>query len=318
MEKILVTGGSGFIGSHYLKRLLQTDEMFEVVNVDLLTYASNPANTNSFEKDKRYAFRKLDIADTSSIISLFENHHFTQVVHFAAESHVDRSIQSAEPFIHTNIAGTYTLLQSARKFQVKRFIQISTDEVYGSFPVGRAEENTPLNPQNPYAASKASADLLCQSFANTYDFPVIITRCTNNYGPHQHKEKFIPSIITACLQNKPVAIYGDGLQERDWLHVADHCEAIELIRRKGKLQEIYHIGAECTISNREVANRVLSLMKRDKEQITYVADRLGHDVRYSLNTAKIQTELGWKPKISFTDGIEKVVDWYKNQWESCL
>jgi dTDP-glucose 4,6-dehydratase len=318
MEKILVTGGAGFIGSHYLERLLQTDEDIEVVNVDFLTYAADIDNTNRVQRDKRYHFEQLDIANSYNVNALFQKYFFTQVINFAAESHVDRSIQSAEAFINTNIVGTYTLLQAAKKYQVARFVQISTDEVYGSFPFGRADENTPLSPRNPYAASKASADLLCKSFAETYDFPVIITRCTNNYGPRQHREKFIPSIITACIKQQPISLYGDGLQERDWLHVTDHCRAVELIRKYGELGEIYHIGAECTISNKEVALQVISVMKSNEDQITYVMDRLGHDVRYSLDTSKLRNQLGWKPTVSFTDGLAETVDWYLSKWRRTL
>jgi dTDP-glucose 4,6-dehydratase len=316
MEKILVTGGAGFIGSHYLSQLLQTNEDIEVVNVDLLTYAADIQNTKSVQQDKRYHFENLNIADTNKIDALFRKYCFTQVVHFAAESHVDRSIQNAEAFIHTNIVGTYTLLQAAKKYQVARFVQISTDEVYGSFPIGRADEKTPLKPRNPYAASKASADLLCKSFGDTYGLPIIISRCTNNYGPHQHIEKFIPSIITACMKKQPISIYGDGLQERDWLHVTDHCSAIELIRKNGKLGEVYHIGAECTIPNKEVALQVLSLMNGSENQINYVTDRLGHDTRYSLDSSKTRTQLGWKPKVSFIDGLTDTIEWYCSKWRN--
>lgn len=313
-KTILVTGGAGFIGSHYVRLLLETYPDVQVINADALTYSANLFSLADVENNPRYRFYQVDLAEAAQVAALFEQ-PIDEVVHFAAESHVDRSIQGADPFIRSNIIGTYNLMHASMKKGVTKYVQISTDEVYGSVPQGRVNESTPLAPGNPYSASKASADLLCLSYFNTFDFPVVITRCTNNYGPNQHPEKLIPRLIERIEQNQTVPIYGNGQQERDWLHVVDHCKGIDLVRLHGKLGQVYHIGAENTVPNLEVAKAVLQLMDQPLTMIEHVQDRLGHDARYSLDTTKIRTELGWLPTISFADGIKETVAWYLSNKE---
>lgn len=315
---ILVTGGAGFIGSHYIRYLLKTHPEIQVINADALTYSGNLYNLKDVENDSRYLFVHTDLAEKEQVEKLFQ-HPIVEIVHFAAESHVDRSIDGADPFIRSNIIGTYRLLEAAHKAGVEKFVHISTDEVYGSFPVGRADEQTMLVPGNPYSASKASSDLFCLSFHNTYGLPVIISRCTNNYGPNQYPEKFIPHLIQQLMADQPLPIYGDGKQERDWLHVFDHCRAVDLIRQHGRIGEVYHIGAEHTVSNLEVAQQILDYMGNSSSYIRHVPDRPGHDVRYSLDTTKIRTQLGWSPSISFTEGLKQTVEWYLHHsdwWKS--
>jgi dTDP-glucose 4,6-dehydratase len=315
---VLVTGGAGFIGSHYVRLLLRKYPHMRVINVDLLTYSGNLDNIQDLLDEKRHVFVQADVTDREAIQYIFSQFSVDYVVHFAAESHVDRSIQSSEPFLRSNVAGTLSLLNAAREAKVKKYVQISTDEVYGSFPEGRATEDTPLNPGNPYSASKASADLFCLAFHQTYGLPVVITRCTNNYGPNQHPEKLIPKLILRSISGEKLPIYGSGMQERDWLFVTDHCEAVDLVRQKGRIGEVYHIGAENTISNLEVARRILDLLGLPDSQIEQVEDRPGHDFRYSLATDKLRNELGWRPQVSFDDGLRKTVDWYlrnRSWWE---
>ncbi|MEN9406509.1 MAG: hypothetical protein RLZ12_793 [Bacillota bacterium] len=310
MKTILVTGGAGFIGSHYIRHVLQKQENIKVLNVDKLAYAADLRRLSDIESDKRYTFVHLDLSNKAGVNELFNKYKIDHVMHFAAETHVDRSINNSFAFIEANILGTYYLLEAARP-AVKRFIHISTDEVYGTYTEGCAPEETVLAPGNPYSASKASSDLLALSYVNTYKMPIIVTRCTNNYGPAQHQEKFIPHVIASLLGNGKVPIYGDGLQERDWLHVEDHCAAIELLRHKGRVGEVYHIGGEQTRSNLAVAKQIADLLCKSYELLEHVVDRPGHDRRYSLATLKLQKEVGWAPKVPFDEGLKATVEWYK-------
>ncbi|MGA9173908.1 MAG: dTDP-glucose 4,6-dehydratase, partial [Thermoactinomyces sp.] len=290
----------------------------EVINADALTYSGNPFNVKEVENHPRYRFVRVDLTDRGQVRELFEN-KVDFIVHFAAESHVDHSIKGAEPFIRSNVLGTFHLLEEARLAGVQKFVQISTDEVYGAIPCGKTSEHAALAPANPYSASKASADLLCLSYFHTYHFPVVITRCTNNYGPNQYPEKLIPHLIYRLLRSEPLPLYGDGRQERDWLYVEDHCRAVELVRKYGKCGEVYHIGAEHTVPNLEVAKRLCELMGKSPSLIQFVEDRPGHDIRYSLDTTKIKLELNWEPSVSFNEGLEKTVHWYLTHpewWES--
>ncbi len=315
-KKILITGGCGFIGSHYVRMILkQTD--WQVVNVDLLTYAGNLANVEDVSMDPRYDFVKADIADKNAMRAIFEQ-GVDYVVHFAAESHVDNSITDANPFIKTNIAGTQVLLDLAKEFEVKRFIYISTDEVYGDWPVDSTDkftENSPLNPSSPYSATKASGDLLSLAYARTYKLPVIITRCTNNYGTHQYPEKLIPTFVKKLIQGKKVPIYGNGKNIREWLEVRDHCNAIQLILKQGQTGEVYNIGSGEEINNLEITKMICeTLGKNFEDNIEYVTDRLGHDRRYALNSSKIRA-LGWKPQHEFSQNLQNTVEWYQLQFD---
>lgn len=311
MKRILVTGGSGFIGSHYIRYLLERHKDVQVINADALTYSANPYNLADVVGDDRYTFVRVDLSDPCGVEQLFRG-GVDEVVHFAAESHVDRSIEGSEPFIRSNILGTYRLLEAVRQSgRVRRMVHISTDEVYGSVPEGRTPEGSPLAPGNPYSASKASSDLLCLSYRHTHGIPVIITRCTNNYGPHQHPEKLIPRLILRALDGKPLPLYGNGRQERDWLHVQDHCEAVDLVRLAGRPGEVYHIGAEHPVPNIRVAEHILDILGKPRSLIRHVEDRRGHDVRYSLDTAKIRGELNWRPRIPFGQGLKETVEWYR-------
>jgi dTDP-glucose 4,6-dehydratase len=315
---ILVTGGAGFIGSHYVRYLIQYHPDVEVINADALRYSANLLNLAEVADHPRYRFVHVDLADQAAVERLFQR-KIDEVIHFAAESHVDRSIEGAEVFIRSNIIGTYRLLEAVKKAGVEKMVHISTDEVYGSFPTGRANEQTPLAPSNPYSATKASSDLLCQSYVNTYRLPVVITRCTNNYGPNQHPEKLIPCLILRALENRSLPIYGDGSQERDWIHVWDHCLAIDRVRRYGDAGKVYHIGAEHTITNLDVAKRICTLLGKPHSLIQHVNDRPGHDIRYSLDTSKTREELGWRPMIPFDRGLKETVEWYSRRqdwWEA--
>ncbi|MBD1371576.1 dTDP-glucose 4,6-dehydratase [Hazenella sp. IB182357] len=309
-KSILVTGGAGFIGSHYIRYLLRQYPDIEIWNLDALTYSGNLYNLKDVEKDERYHFIHANLCKQEDVSALFEHQKIDEVVHFAAESHVDRSIYGATPFIETNIKGTFHLLEASLKADVQKFVHVSTDEVYGSFPVGMAVEDTLLAPKNPYSASKASSDLLCLSYQHTYGMPVVISRCTNNYGPNQYPEKLIPFSIKNLLCDKPIPIYGDGKQQRDWIHVYDHCRGLDLIRQGGREGEIYHIGAENTVTNFEIALKLLEIMDKPNTLIDHVQDRLGHDVRYALDTQKIRKELQFQPSISFAEGLKDTVYWY--------
>jgi dTDP-glucose 4,6-dehydratase len=310
--RVLVTGGAGFIGSAFIRLLLAEDPAAEIVNLDKLTYAGNLENLAEVAADPRYRFIRGDILDGPLIDSLLADWQADVVVNFAAESHVDRSILSPDPAFQTNLAGAFTLLEAARRRGVKRLIQVSTDEVYGSLPEPVvAREDFPLNPSSPYAASKAGADLLALSYFTTYRTPVIVTRASNNYGPYQFPEKLIPLMITNALEDRPLPIYGDGLQVRDWLFVEDHCRAILRVMRRGREGEIYNIGGNCSLTNREVVRRILAFLGKPESLIVHVEDRPGHDRRYALSSEKIQRETGWAPETEFEEGLERTIVWYQ-------
>lgn len=314
--RLMVTGGAGFIGSNFIHYLLKNYDDLDVVNYDKLTYAGNLNNLKDVENDSRYTYVKGDICDAKQVQNVVKNKKITQIINFAAESHVDKSIPGPEVFIQTDVFGTFTLLEASRKFDVNKYIQISTDEVYGSITKGSFKETDPLNPSSVYSASKASADLLVNSYFVTYGLPVLITRSSNNFGPFQYPEKLIPFFITRALNDEHLPVYGDGLNVRDWLYVEDNCKAIDVIRRKGKLGEIYNIGANNEHSNIEITNIILEELHKPQSLITYVKDRLGHDRRYSINSSKIM-QLGWNQKTSqkFHLILKKTIEWYvKNEW----
>lgn len=311
---VLVTGAAGFIGSNFVYLLAEKRPDWKITALDLLTYAGNYKNIEPLVADKRASFVRIDIADFAALSTLFEQQKFDYVFHLAAESHVDRSIESAAEFVRTNVLGTQNLVDIARKHQVKRFIHVSTDEVYGSLDeTGRFLETTPLDPTSPYSASKASSDLLVLAANKTHNFPAIVTRCTNNYGPYQFPEKFIPLFTTNAMEGKELPLYGDGMNVRSWIHVRDHNEAVLLIAEKGRLGEVYNIGGmlEAELPNRVVAEQILQLLGKPVSLIKYVTDRLAHDRRYAVDTTKIATELGWKPAIPFAQGIKETVEWYQ-------
>lgn len=332
MKKILVTGGAGFIGSNFIPYLLDSHKDYHIVNLDLLTYAGNPDNLAEVKENTRYTFVKGDICDRALIESLFTEHNFFGVVHFAAESHVDNSIAGPEAFIRTNINGTFTLLDVARKrwmkapfevvpgFEENRFLHVSTDEVYGTLGnEGLFTERTSYAPNSPYSASKASSDLLVRSYFHTYGMNVVTTNCSNNYGPKQHNEKLIPTIIRKALSNQPIPIYGDGLNVRDWLYVLDHAKGIELVLHKGKSGETYNIGGRNERTNNQIVDAICTILdlkkarsdgKSYKQQITFVKDRAGHDKRYAIDASKLENELGWKAEENFESGILKTIEWY--------
>ena len=308
---ILVTGGAGFIGSNFIRYLLGAGNKYAIVNYDKLTYAGNLANLESVAGNPNYRFVKGDICDAVAVEAAMRG--CNTVVHFAAESHVDRSIYEPAPVIQTNVTGTFVLLETARKLSVSRFVHISTDEVYGDIPPDSfADENTSLQPSSPYSASKAASDLLVRSYVRTYDFPAIITRSSNNYGPYQFPEKFVPLMITNALHDKPLPIYGDGRQQRDWLHVEDNCRGILAVLERGKIGEVYNIGGLDLEENLTMIRRLLGLTEKPESLLSYVQDRPGHDRRYALNCKKIETGLGWRPAISLDDGLRQTIDWYKN------
>ncbi len=307
--KILVTGGAGFIGSNFIRHLIENDPLCHIINLDQLTYAGNLDNLSGLDAHPRYQFVRGDIADRSLVDALARE--VAVIVHFAAETHVDRSIVNPDAFIKTNVMGTYLLLEAAKKFNHSRFIHISTDEVYGSREKGYYEEGAPLSPSSPYSASKAASDLLALSYYKTYGLPVIVTRCSNNYGPYQFPEKLIPLAITHALEDKPVPIYGDGRYMRDWLYVVDHCEAIRQVLREGRPGEIYNIGGQGDKTNIDVIHLILEILKKPASLIQYVKDRPGHDRRYAIDPGKIAAELGWRPSHQFDVAIEHTVRWYQ-------
>lgn len=315
MQKILITGGAGFIGANFVQYILDKYKDYKVVNLDKLTYASNISNLDNIANNKNYKFVKGDICDKNLIDDLFESEKFDIVVNFAAESHVDRSISNPDIFIKTNVLGTQILLDASLKYNVSRFHQVSTDEVYGDLPLDRedllfTEENN-LNPSSPYSASKASADLLVKSYYKTFNLPVTISRCSNNYGKFQYEEKLIPLMIKNAINNKNLHVYGNGLNVRDWLHVYDHCSAIDLIIHKGKIGEIYNVGGNNEKSNIEIVKLILKILDKSDDLISYVEDRKGHDLRYAIDASKIKLELNWNPKYRFEDGINETVNWYR-------
>jgi dTDP-glucose 4,6-dehydratase len=311
--KLLVTGGAGFIGSAFIRMLLEHPGRYSIVNLDKLTYAGNLENLEQVSASPRYRFVKGDIADPELVGQLFAEEKPDAVVHFAAESHVDRSILSPEPVVRTNLNGAFCLLEAARRSRTARFVHISTDEVYGSLeePL-EAAESFPLNPSSPYSASKAGSDLLALSYFTTYGQPVIVTRASNNYGPYQFPEKLIPLMISNALEDKPLPIYGDGLQVRDWLHVEDHCRAIEALLQRGREGQIYNIGGSLALPNREVVRRILAATGKPESLMTPVKDRPGHDRRYALSSEKLTKETGWSPQIPFAEGLQKTIRWYQD------
>jgi len=308
--KILVTGGAGFIGSNFI-RLLLKETSHQVLNLDALTYVGNLENLADIEKHKRYQFLKGDIQDQALIAKIFSQ-GIDAVVNFAAESHVDRSILDPQSFLNSNYFGTASLLEACRKFPVKIFLQISTDEVYGPVLKGLADEKFPLRPSSPYSASKAGADLLCQAYHRTFRLPIIISRLSNNYGPHQFPEKLLPLFITNAMEDKPLPLYGDGLQVRDWIFVGDACQALLLALEEGRVGEIYNIGGGNQRTNLEVTRTILKQLHKSPKLIKHVADRPGHDQRYALDSSKLKRELGFEPSINFTDGLRLTIKWYQD------
>lgn len=312
--KILVTGGAGFIGTNFIKYIMDRHKDDEVLCVDKLTYAGNRGNLAEFENDSRFEFCKADICDKDKIEKIFRGYAPDCVINFAAESHVDRSLVSPSAFIETNVVGTQILLDAVNKYQIKRFHQVSTDEIYGDLPLDRPElkfnEESMLKPSSPYSASKAAADLLVLAYHRSFKTPVTVSRCSNNYGPYQHFEKLIPHMISLALCGKPLTVYGDGKNVRDWIYVDDHCRAIDMIIRGGKSGEVYNVGGGNEISNIELVRMILSLLKKPEALIEYVADRPGHDRRYAINSDKLSRSLGYSPSVEFSDGLCKTVEWY--------
>ncbi|HPF35968.1 MAG TPA: dTDP-glucose 4,6-dehydratase [Candidatus Krumholzibacteria bacterium] len=307
---ILVTGGAGFIGANYVRLLLDRGAD-RVINLDLLTYAGNLENLAGYEERGDYRFVRGDIRDRDLLDALLAEEKVDAVVNFAAESHVDRSIDGPREFLDTNILGTQTLLEAARRAGVERFLQVSTDEVYGSLGAeGLFTEQSPIQPNSPYAASKAAADLVCRAYHHTYGYPVLVTRCSNNYGPYQFPEKLIPLMIANALEDKPLPVYGDGRNVRDWLYVSDHCEAIDTVLRRGEPGQVYNVGGHNEMENIAIVKLLLGLVGKDESLITYVQDRPGHDRRYAIDASFIQQELGWTPAHRFEDGIRATVAWY--------
>lgn len=310
--RVLVTGGAGFIGSAFIRTTIAADESVEIVNLDKLTYAGNLENLAQVEDHPRYRFVQGDICAAAVLDELFASSRFDAVVHFAAESHVDRSILSPDPVFETNLRGTFRLLEAARVHKIARFVHVSTDEVYGSIdPPHEADENYPLRASSPYSASKAGSDLLALSYFTTYRLPVIVTRASNNYGPYQFPEKLIPLMISNALEDRRLPVYGDGMQVRDWLYVEDHCRAIQEVLRKGREGEIYNIGGNCSLPNLEVIRRILAAAHKPESLLETVKDRPGHDRRYALSSTKLMAETGWKPLTSFDEGLARTIDWYR-------
>lgn len=311
MTKIFITGSAGFIGSNFV-RLLQAEKPdWQILAYDSLTYAGNLANLNDLHDNENFTFIKGDICDSPTVEKYMKDSQY--VINFAAESHVDRSIHGCEDFIKTNIDGTRVLLDAAKKFEVKRFLQVSTDEVYGALGVeGLFTETTPLHPNSPYSASKASADLLAQAYHHTHNMPILITRCSNNYGPYQFPEKLIPLFVTNLIEDKKVPVYGDGKQVRDWIHVLDHNRAILAVLEKGKIGEVYNIGSDNEQYNIDITKMILAELGKDESYIEYVTDRPGHDRRYAIDASKIKNELGWSPQIDFKQGLVDTIKWYQH------
>ncbi|MFE9277968.1 dTDP-glucose 4,6-dehydratase [Paenibacillus glucanolyticus] len=310
--KLLVTGGAGFIGSNFILYMMQQHPDYQIVNMDALTYAGNLENLKSVQHHPNYSFVQADIADKPAVDAIFQQ-GIDVVVNFAAESHVDRSILEPEIFVNTNVMGTQVLLDAAKKYGVTKFVQVSTDEVYGSLEdTGLFSETTPLAPNSPYSASKAGGDLLVRAYHETFGLPINITRCSNNYGPYQFPEKLIPLIISRALNDESLPVYGDGLNIRDWLYVEDHCSAIDLVIHQGKIGEVYNIGGNNERTNLHIVKTILEELGKPESLITYVADRPGHDRRYGIDPTKIMNELGWKPKHNFETGIKETIQWYLN------
>ncbi|MCK4644418.1 dTDP-glucose 4,6-dehydratase [bacterium] len=319
--KVLVTGGAGFIGSNFIKMLIDGNEL-HVVNLDTLTYAGNLENLSSVEASKAYTFYKADISDHEEVCRIFEIERPEFVVNLAAESHVDRSILEPGIFVDTNIRGTMNLLEASKKYGIKRFLQVSTDEVYGSLgKTGYFTEDTPLAPNSPYSAAKAGADLICRSYQKTFGMDIVITRCSNNYGPYQFPEKLIPLMIFNAVNDKELPVYGDGMNIRDWIHVDDHCRGLISVLKNGRTGEIYNIGGKNERTNIDIVKTILEILEKDVSLIRYVKDRPGHDKRYAVNTDKINKELGWKPFVEFSQGLKDTVQWYldNSEWvQHCI
>lgn len=312
--RIIVTGGAGFIGSNFVRHLLKARPDCRILNLDALTYAGNLENLAGVEDDPRYSFVHGDITRKDEIESCFQD-PVDAVVNFAAESHVDRSIEDSGDFIRTNVSGTQVLLDAARKFGVTRYLQVSTDEVYGSIEEGLFHEASPIKPNSPYAASKAGADLLVRSYVKTHGLPAIVTRCSNNYGPYQFPEKLVPLMVLNALEGQPLPVYGDGLNTRDWIHVLDHCRALEMVLFEGRPGEVYNIGGNEERRNIDVVERILDILGKPRDLIEYVKDRPGHDRRYAIDSGHIQSSLGWSPGVSFESGLEETIRWYQENTE---
>lgn len=325
MKKILVTGGAGFIGSNFVYYMLNKHEDYQIICVDCLTYAGNLSTLENALKNPRFKFYKTNICDRKGIYEIFETEHPDMVVNFAAESHVDRSIDNPEIFLQTNILGTQVMMDACRKYGISRYHQVSTDEVYGDLPLDRPDlfftETTPIHTSSPYSASKASADLLVLAYHRTYGLNVTISRCSNNYGPYHFPEKLIPLMIANCLNDKPLPVYGEGLNVRDWLYVEDHCKAIDLIIHNGRTGEVYNVGGHNEMKNIDIVKLICDYLGKPYSLITHVTDRKGHDMRYAIDPTKIHNELGWQPETKFKDGIKKTIDWYLNNrewWETII
>ena len=323
--KMLITGGAGFIGSNFIFHMRKAHPDYELLCIDKLTYAGNLATLNSVMGDPKFKFIRADIADRKAIYEIFEAEKPDVVVNFAAESHVDRSIENPSVFLETNVMGTQVMLDASRKYGVQRYHQVSTDEVYGDLPLDRPDlfftEQTPLHTSSPYSASKASADLLCNAYQRTYGMPITISRCSNNYGPYQFPEKLIPLMIANALADKALPVYGEGLNVRDWLYVEDHCAAIDLILEKGKVGNVYNIGGHNEMKNIDIVKIILKALDKPESLITHVTDRKGHDMRYAIDPTFIHNELGWLPATKFEDGIQKTIRWYlenKPWWENII
>ena len=323
--KVLITGGAGFIGSNFIFHMRNAHPDYDLICVDNLTYAGNLETLAAVMDDPHFTFIKADIADRETIYSIFESEKPDVVVNFAAESHVDRSIENPSIFLQTNVMGTQVLLDACRKYGIQRYHQVSTDEVYGDLPLDRPDlfftEKTPLHTSSPYSASKASADLLCNAYQRTYGLPITISRCSNNYGPYQFPEKLIPLMIANADANKPLPVYGEGINVRDWLYVEDHCRAIDLILENGKVGEVYNIGGHNEMRNIDIVKLILKTLGKPESLITYVTDRKGHDMRYAIDPTFIHNELGWLPETKFADGIQKTIRWYlenREWWENII
>lgn len=315
MMRILVTGGCGFIGSEFIRWELANDPDARIVNLDALTYAGNVENLASISNDARYVFRKGDVCDRELVAGVLNEGTFDAVVHFAAESHVDRSILDSGPFVRTNVTGTQALLDCCRAANVPRYVQVSTDEVYGSLGAeGLFTEETPLSPNSPYSASKAAGDLLVRAYCHTFAFPAVITRCSNNYGPFQFPEKVLPLFITNLFENKPVPVYGKGENVRDWIHVTDHVRGVDAAMRRGRAGEVYNFGGRTEVKNIDLTRMLLKLMGKPESLIRYVQDRPGHDLRYAIDCSKAERELGWTPEVEFAKGLQETIDWYAANW----
>lgn len=322
---IIVTGGAGFIGSNFIFHMLEVYPEYRIICLDKLTYAGNLSTLEKVKNNKNFRFVKADICDRQAVYKLFEEENPDIVVNFAAESHVDRSIETPEIFLQTNIIGTAVLMDACRKYGIKRYHQVSTDEVYGDLPLDRPDlfftENTPLHTSSPYSSSKASADLLVLSYYRTFGLPVTISRCSNNYGPYHFPEKLIPLMVINALANKPLPVYGEGLNVRDWLYVEDHCRAIDLIIHKGRVGEVYNVGGHNEMSNIDIVKIICKTLDKPESLITYVSDRKGHDLRYAIDPEKIHNELGWLPETKFADGIQRTIKWYlenENWWKPII